>query len=163
MKNKTFALLLIMLAAGSHACAQDDKKLQEAAKAEAFSNIVNAKNYIFQADDAFPLKGNIIHLSFGYALKVTPDTIICNLPYYGQAYQANLAQKDSGYKFTSTHFDYKAEVRKKGGWNITIKPKDAGYGLQLDLTIQPTGSANLQITSNDRQSISYSGAIGGNL
>jgi hypothetical protein len=66
---------------------------------------------------------------------------------------------DAGIKFTSTDFEFTEKARKKGGWNIEIKPKDVQHSPQLYLTISTNGKASLRVTSTDKQSISFSGNI----
>ncbi|WP_414648326.1 DUF4251 domain-containing protein, partial [Dinghuibacter sp.] len=48
---------------------------------------------------------------------------------------------------------------KKGGWEITIKPKDNRDVNQINLSVSSAGYASLRVTSVNRQAISYSGEI----
>jgi hypothetical protein len=105
------------------------------------------------------MKGGIKQLTSEYTLKITPDTIISNLPYFGEVTQPLATPSDGGIKFTSTDFDYKIENRKKGGWEISILIKDVRYNPRIDFTIFENGSASVRVNSNDRQPISYEGEI----
>lgn len=137
--------------------AQSSKKEQET---EVLKTVVTAKRFVFHAQSAIPTGGmSIQQLSRGYDLFLTPDSIICQLPYYGRLYQAPLNAQDEGIKFTSTSFDYTSKDRKKGGWEIKMKTKDVRNSPQLFLTIYTNSSASLRITCSDRQSISYEGII----
>jgi hypothetical protein len=49
--------------------------------------------------------------------------------------------------------------RKKGGWEITITPKDGKDVRNCQLTVYESGNANLLVNSNNRQSINYSGEV----
>lgn len=138
--------------------AQDSKKEKESAKAEAVKKITTAKTFVFHAESLTPMKGGVRHLSPGYTLKVSGDTVIADLPYFGRVYQPSLSS-DGGIKFTSTKFEYSSTDRKKGGWDIVIKPKDASNVQEVSLTVFEDGSSSLRISCSDRQPITYNGFI----
>lgn len=139
--------------------AQDSKKSKDSAKATATKPLVESKQFIFNVESVTPMKGGTRNLSPGYSLKIKQDTIVSELPYFGRAYQASLSSTEGGIKFTSIDFDYTVKDRKKGGWDITIKPKDAGSVQELTLTVFDNANANLNVTANDRQPISFRGYI----
>jgi hypothetical protein len=119
---------------------------------------VDAKNYVFIAQLALPQGGATRPLTSVYDLTVRPDSIISFLPFFGRAYSAPIGQTDGGIKFTSTKFDYKSQKRK-GKWEISIRPGDASDVQQIYLTIFENGSANLQINSINKQPISFTGYV----
>jgi len=157
---KTAFLFLLAIANGATVIdAQDSKKEKDSLKAVAVTNMVAAKDYVFQAEWASPMKGGRKYLSGGYTLMVSKDTLTSDLPYYGRAYQSDYGATDGGIKFTSTNFEYTVTDHKKGEWDISIKPKDSGKVREMNLTIFDNGSASLQVNSSDRQPISFDGYI----
>jgi len=98
-------------------------------------------------------------LTPGYSLKVSGDSLVANLPYFGRAYSAPMNPADAGINFTSTNFDYKVAERKKGGYDISIRSKDKTYNADFALTVYDNGSAYLQVTSTDKQPISFNGYL----
>ncbi len=135
------------------------KKEKEAALQEATKQRIDAKRFLFQAQSATPMKGGYRQLTPGYTFLVSPDTLISDLPYYGRAFSAPMNVSETGMKFTSLDFEYTVKNRKKGGWELTIKPRDVRNSPQVYFSISPNGTASLRISSNDRESISYSGYI----
>ena len=123
------------------------------------TGLIESKNFVFIAESAHPLSGQFRHLTSEYDLRVLGDSIIAFLPYFGRAYSAPLDPTQGGIQFTSTDFEYSQQSRKKGGWNISIKPKDARDVRQMTLFIRENGNASLQVNSNNRQSISFNGHI----
>lgn len=119
---------------------------------------VEAKYYTFIAYDAVPMHGGTVQLTSLYDLKIIGDSVIVDLPYFGQNYSASLNPPESGIKFTSVSFGYRMKARKKR-WDISIKPKDARNISELNLTVYPNGLALLQVTPTDRQPISFNGAL----
>jgi len=66
---------------------------------------------------------------------------------------------EGGIKFESTDFNYRLGNAKKGGWNAFITIKDAGRRIEMVLNITASGSANLSVDDNTRQTISFNGEI----
>lgn len=169
MKTLKNLLILAFVFTAMQVSAQTDK--------ETTTRLINARTIKFNATSAQPLAvadlnavlskmpGNIggggsIQLSGStYDLKITKDSVEAYLPYFGRAYTASMNPNDSGIKFKSKDFTYKSEQKKKGSWVITIRPKDTKDAQELALTIGSNGYAFLSVTSNSKQSISYTGYI----
>jgi len=162
-------LVISLLVAAGSAYAQTDKKAT-------IKRIVEAKTYTFSPATASPINStelnnilsrmpgatggsNINITGGGYRVRVTPDSVIADLPYYGRVYRPSLNRDESGVHFTSTKFTYKQSINKKGIREINIKTSDNINGYWLNLSISPDGYASLMVSSNDKQSISYAGNI----
>lgn len=160
-----FAALLVI---SMQVNAQTDK--------ETTIRVVNAQNFIFNATSAMPMAnmdvnnilskmpggngGGLIQLTGSqYQLTVAKDSVEAYLPYYGRAYTATMNPDDSGIKFKSKDFKYKATQKKKGSWLITINPKDTKDTQSMTLNVSENGYATLNVNSNNRQSISFNGYI----
>jgi hypothetical protein len=151
---KAVSLMMILAAASFNTLrAQDDKKDQEVKK------LIEDKNFVFFAQTASPTGAPLRQLSYGFDLRVLGDSVVSYLPYFGRAYSAPIDPSDGGFHFTSTSFDYKVIDRKKGGWDIIIKPKDTKDVREMALTTFDNGSSTLRVMSNNRQPISFNGYI----
>jgi hypothetical protein len=165
MKNKhlfstwVVALLAFATLPFSHTNAQDTKQDKAAAKKAAIKNLVDGQNYVFVAQSATPMSGRLRQLTSDYDMKVTKNSVITYLPYFGRAYQAPIDPTKGGIQFTSKDFEYTATPGKKGGWNILIKPKDYQDVQQINLSISDGGYGTLQVISTSRQPISFNGII----
>lgn len=120
---------------------------------------VQSQNFVFVAQRVNPLRGSLRHLTSYYDLKVSKDSLMSDLPYFGRAFAAPIDPSDVGIRFTSTKFSYDVSNRKKGGWTIIIKPGSGVDVNQMILTVFSNGKANLQVLSNNRDAISFSGYI----
>jgi hypothetical protein len=138
--------------------AQNDKAAKKAAKEAEVKAMIDAQRYIFKPQSANPMRGRTVQLTTEYSVKVSKDTIVSDLPYFGRAFTAPIDPTRGGIQFNSTQFDYKLETIKKG-WQVTIKPKDVSDVQQFFLTIFNNGSATLQVTSNNRTPISFNGYV----
>jgi hypothetical protein len=165
LKN-LFLVILLFSAAGLKA--QTDKATT--------LKILEAQNYVFVATSAMPMNasdinkvmsrmpgytggaGNINLNGSSYDLTVTKDSVVAYLPYYGRSFTPKIGGIDEGgIKFKSKSFSYKATMRKKGGWLVTITPKDVRDNYRLTLIVTTAGYATLTVTNNTQQPISFSG------
>ena len=154
MKTLIFILSSIIVAS----CSQP-KELENASADSGISRIINDREYAFVARTVLPTGGRIVQLTSLYDMRVSKDSIIAYLPYFGRAYTAPIGATNGGIQFTSTDFGYNAKKRRKGGWQISIRPKDLQDIQQVNMTVSEAGAASLQVISNNRQPISYNGVI----
>lgn len=153
MSYKGFKILVFILAIAIPG-------LLVAQKEAGITKKIQDQRYVFKVQSVIPMRGGTRQVSPDeYDLHVSPDSIVSYLPYFGRAYAVSLDPSDAGIKFTSTKFDYISTNRKKGGWDISIKTKDQSDTRQMFLTVSPDGTASLQVTSNNRQPISFNGYI----
>jgi hypothetical protein len=139
---------------------QTPKQIEKAAKIASLQKAVEGRKYTFVAQYALPLRGGQKYLTGDYDLRITRDSAIAYLPYFGRVYMDPPTNPDdAGIMFTATKFDYKAENRKKGGWDITIVPKNIRYTTKMMLQVFADGTAYLQVTSYNRDQISFNGFV----
>ena len=122
-------------------------------------NSIENKQFVFQAQTAIPASGVSRPLTSLYDLKVSGNSVVSSLPFFGRAYSLPYGSTEGGFNFTSTKFDYSVVNRKKGGWDISIKPKDVQDFREFSLNISENGFGTLQVLSNNRQSISFTGRV----
>jgi hypothetical protein len=152
-----FLLLITVVGTTFTATAQESGK--PAREQSSIHKQIENKRFLFVAQTALPMRGRSVQLTSSYDLRVSGDSVIAYLPYYGRAYSASMNIYDGGIKFTSVKNTFTVKDRKKGGWDITIQPADANDIRELNLTIFSNGSASLRISSNNRDPISFSGMI----
>ncbi|MBL4678987.1 MAG: DUF4251 domain-containing protein [Mucilaginibacter sp.] len=156
-----FAIAILAIAMAAPVQAQNTKQTKAAKKAQEVKELVDSKNFVFQATYMYPMGGGQQYLSSPYDLTIGKDTVSSFLPYFGVAY-SNAGYNntnDSGIKFTSTKFDYKIKDLKKGGYRIYIKPNDVPGNTQMYLEVYSNGYANLSVNNINRQNIRFDGYI----
>lgn len=157
---KTIPVLLLLLVLGVGLFAQTSVKPKESEKAKKIKELISSRNYQFQAQTVFPMSGRTRQIAGeGYDVSVSKDTVNSYLPYFGRAYAAPIDPSKGGIQFISKDFEYTEAPGKKGGWDITIKPKDVRDVQQFFLSVSEDGYASLQVTSTNRQPISFNGII----
>jgi hypothetical protein len=130
------------------------------AKAASIKALVESANFTFITHDVSPFSGAVRHLTSDYEVKVSKDTVVSYLPYFGRAY-SYVDPNNAGFQFTSTNFTYNVSPDKKG-WYVNVKIKDQVDNSQFNFRIFTNGSATLQVTSVNRDPISFSGTIQSN-
>jgi Domain of unknown function (DUF4251) len=157
--KRVFPLLLFVAGSRMVVQAQSSKADKKAEQRAAMKSLVESQNYDFKAQSVTPMGGRTRQLTSDYDLRVTKGSLVCYLPYFGQAYTAPIDPSKGGIQFTSKDFDYTISEGKKGGWEAMIKPKDNQDVQQMALSISQDGYATLQVVSNQRQAISFYGTI----
>ncbi|PXV63014.1 uncharacterized protein DUF4251 [Dysgonomonas alginatilytica] len=161
--KKTFTLISICLLAILFGCKTKELTPEQQTKAKEYAEKIENRNFTFHATSAQPMSARSVNLNYDYYLKVTSDTIIANLPYFGRSYIAPINPRDISIDFTSTKFNYSDILKKDGTYEIKIEPLDItnreNEGISLLLRISPSGYGTLNALPTNRQSISFYGTV----
>ena len=155
-------LSFLLLTAGSRitVLAQAAKPDKKAELKAAIRHLVESQHYAFSAETVLPMGGKTGQLTTGYYdVKITQESVVSYLPFFGTGYSVPEDDSKGGIKFTSKDFNYTESDGKKGGWRIVIKPKDTREVQQMTLNISSDGYTTLQVISSQRQPISFYGSI----
>ncbi len=163
---KKIFLFMIMLFSVSTMFSQETpltrKERKAAQKAEQIYKTrtsVESGEWQFNANHMLPSSGGSRSLTSSYRVIIKDQDLDCYLPYFGRAYRAEYGSTDSPMNFHGKISDLKVEIWDKGGWIITFKTSNKNDSLDFIFYISETGSANLNVNSIDRQSISYRGDL----
>nr|WP_276902902.1 DUF4251 domain-containing protein [Pedobacter kyonggii] len=169
MKRLNLTLSLAFLLIGVQLFAQTNK--------ETTLKIVADKNYTFVANTALPMSNNDINRVLAmmpgsqgggsinltgsqYDVKVTKDSIVAYLPYYGRSFSAPMDPTQGGIKFTSKDFTYTESKNKKGLYTIQINTKDVKReNYRFTINISTNGYASLTASSMNKQPIIFNGYL----
>jgi hypothetical protein len=159
MRMYRFLIAAILLAtAGNGWAGADAPEAGTFQMNEELAKRIVEKNFVFVPYMAQSPDGATQQVS-GSVFRVKPDSLISSMPYFGLRHSATANQADEGIKFNSTTFEYTAKARKKGGYDITIRPRNVRDVHQIYITIYPDGKAQLQVMSSNRQPISFMGVV----
>lgn len=120
---------------------------------------IESRQFRFHALSATSMKGMTRQLTSEYFLKMNKDSLSVDLPYFGRSFTTSYPPTDLSISFKSTQFSYKSDTLKKGGWDITIVPKNQSNASKINLSITTSGYCTVRISSNSREPISYYGTI----
>lgn len=149
--KNTFLLVLFFAVDAAGVRAQELDK-------DVVARLVAIKEFTFKATSMLPAGAGVRQLTSEYDVRMLGDSVISYLPYFGRAY-APIMPGEEGINFTSKDFEYKTKAKKKGGWQISVRPKDTREVRELIFDISASGYSGLQVITNSKQSIAYNGYI----
>ncbi|MBN1926422.1 MAG: DUF4251 domain-containing protein [Prolixibacteraceae bacterium] len=160
---KTIAVISLLLVSIPFYAQNTKKELKEARKAEEFKQmkeIIEARDFMFVADYALPTSGSSISLTTNpNHLTFSGDSVYCDMPFFGRAYQVDF-DFDAGIDFSGIpHFFDVTENERRNKILVRFKIRGDFDLFNCSLTITGVESATLTINSNNRASISYWGKI----
>lgn len=164
MKQKYFftAVMLAAITGTFHfnaLQAQTTKQKEQSQVETVIKKAIDSQRYTFKAQTMMPMNGLTRQLNADYDLSISSDEVISFLPYMGRIYTPPIDPSAGPLRFTSKDFTYNAKTNKKGGWDISIKPKDVNSVREFNLSVSVNGYATLQVSGNDRQPITFYGYI----
>jgi len=149
------ALVLSIILTGcsaSKGLTKEEKATKEAELREAIEN----RAFVVEVDRALPTGAESRMLTSPYSLTIRGDTVKSYLPFFGRAYSVPYGGGD-GLIFNSTITDYQSSFDKKGKALIEFKTRSKEDALVYRIQIFLSGSASIDVTSINRQSISFHG------
>jgi hypothetical protein len=158
MKYRFYIFIFLLIHAFSlHA--QDSAQNKKLSQAAIVKNEVTNKDFVFIAKWLTPMTGRMRQLTDPYDVRISNDSLIAYLPFFGRSYIAPDDLSNVSIHFTSTKFTYTVSNRKKGGWEILIKFDDQKDIESFLFTVFDDGTTYLSVTSFNSDPISYNGYI----
>jgi hypothetical protein len=117
---------------------------------------------VFVPQTAMPSRGRTHQIMDDFELRITTNSVVSNLPYFGQAYVAPIDPTKGPLTFTSHKFEYTVTPGKKEGWEVLIRPHDLEYTdvQRMTLDISAAGYTSVRVSFTNRDPISFTGTIG---
>ena len=119
---------------------------------------INNDRWDFTADYAYPSYGKSRNITGVYYVQCRKDTLVVELPYYGKLNSSAGANNENPLDFKSTDFKLTKEVRKKGGWLVTINKPNSEVQ-SMSFTFFDNGTARVYFTMTNRSGIDFSGKV----
>ena len=136
------------------------KKEKAAADFEQTTALIESGSYQFTIRSASPSGGKTIQITSYYALKANEGNYEAYLPYFGKAYSGGYGNS-GGIEFNGEPKDLQIsrnEKKNEISVNFTIKAEKDSYTVKLN--VGSSGYGTMVISSQKRQTISYSGLAG---
>ena len=122
-------------------------------------SLIDSRQYRFVAHSAATHVGKV-DLGPGSELKLMKDNLHVDLPYYGRANSSYFQDPtDMSVRINTNNFSYTADSAKKGGWDITLRPKKDGIVYNIVLSVSTDGYCKVKITSSIQDPITYYGIL----
>lgn len=158
MKKFMFIPLLCMICFASCSSSKSSAS-SDSYDPNVVAGILN-KDYTVTIYEADPMSMRNIQVGLGYYLRISGNTVDCNLPYYGQVYTPAAAQFGSGSErlfFRKPVEDYIMTKGKNGMMNVNFKVYVDQDQYKFQLQIYPDGTSTINVNAFNRQPIVYYG------
>jgi Domain of unknown function (DUF4251) len=155
---RSIAFAVLFLGHPQFLIAQKEIRHETNFKRPSIENVINSREFIFKPWYAIPIKGKSRAVSSHYEMIVTPDSVFCDLPYYGRIYSPGLTASKC-LRFRSAHYSYQSKPGKNGEWDVTIKPKGTEDVSQLLLSVTGNGHASMHATFSLMDAITFKGTL----
>jgi hypothetical protein len=147
-----FLSVIVSGCSTSKGLTKEDKTAMEAALQEAIEN----RMFVVEVTRALPMGGGSRALTTSYSLEVNNEEVKSYLPYFGRAYSVPYGGGE-GLIFNSVITDYQSSTDKKGTVIIEFNTKSKEDRLVYRVRITPSGVSIIDVTSINRQPISFHG------
>ena len=133
------------------------REKMEVLKAAAVKGYLTEKRFRIFVDKIYPMGMSVRTLNEDYVIEVSRDSIGMVLPYVGRLDRAPIDGR-VGIEVLSPIYSYTSEPIKNGE-RILIETRDQTETYLIVLNIYDDGSANINLKSNIRAAIGYSGMM----
>jgi hypothetical protein len=145
-------LVLIQISCSSSKTIGDEEKIAQVKQQ------IESQRYSISVDYMLPNRAAARSLTTLYSLAVRGDTLISYLPYFGRAYSIPYGG-GSGLIFTATLIDYSFSFNYKGTARISLRARSESDIFLFYIEVFSNRRANIRVTSNNREGISFSGQL----
>jgi len=163
MKKAILTIVTLLLIVSNPILAQSKKELKKQKKQEEYTKtkkLIESGIYTFEATSANTQKGRRIDLTTNYnSLKINKSIVISDLPFFGFS-QVSSFEGDGGIKFNNNNVTYSIEyLDKKQKITLKFKADNKTEIFDIFLTVFADASATLNVSSNQRDFMSFRGGI----
>lgn len=157
---KPYKIFSVVLIALTTIVLTDSYSQTRAQKEADIKKLLDSRKFEFVAESATPMGGGNIRLtSSNYRVSFNKDSLDSFLPYFGIAFRSKFGSTDSPLSFSSSDFLYETKSSKKGGQTINIKINQPDDPDMMILSVSSLGYGTLQVSSVNRQPISFYGFV----
>jgi hypothetical protein len=143
------------------ALAQEQKENKKLANYEVILALIDGGEYEFVARRANPAGGRQLDLTTNpNFLRISKGDGKADMPYFGRAFSAGYSSSDGGIEFDGPLQALEIEKNdKKMRVSVKFKVKGEDDTFTCNLTITSMDNASLNVFSNKKQSIGYTGYV----
>jgi hypothetical protein len=161
MKKWILPLLAVVLTVSSCGIlsgeTREERARREAREARMVEDNIQAGNFTIDIDRMYPVRGSSQHVS-NYSVSVKDGVLNSHLPYIGQAWRVPYGGGHA-LNFKAPVGTYNVFRTQDGGYEIRILVKTDEDQHVYTLTIFNNGRTSLDVQSQNRERISFSGVM----
>ena len=136
---------------------REERAQREAREAQMVNENLKAGDFRIDIDRMYPLRGGSQHVS-NYSLSLKDGVLNSHLPFIGQAWRVPYGGGHA-LNFTAEIGSYDVVRTRDGGYEVRIYVKTDEDQHVYTLTVFDNGRASLDVQSQNRERISFSGLM----
>jgi len=156
--NKILFIVFMIFLMYTIASCSSPNAIANSEQAQIIKERIDHRKYTINVDRMLPMSGQSRQLTSNYSLTIKSDTVLSHLPYFGQAYSVPYGG-GKGLIFEAPITVYTLSYDRKGMANISFQTRSEDDVYRFNVQIFNNGSSTIQITPNNRQSISFYGDL----
>tara|TARA_R110002020_G_scaffold294690_4_gene510462 strand:+ start:2120 stop:2617 length:498 start_codon:yes stop_codon:yes gene_type:complete len=158
MKKLIPLILIFLIFISFEGKAQSDEKKDQ--KFELVKSLIESKNYEFEGDWAYPLRGTSINLIGNpNSLEIKGDSVDIYLPFFGVS-RISGYENEGGFKYEGPVKDYVVDYNeKKNKIIINFTVQDRSESLDITITAFSKSSVDVNVNSDRRDVMKYRGRM----
>lgn len=98
-------------------------------------------------------------LDYGYSIQVKGDSVDAYIPFFGEAYRAELGSQDQGLKYKGPMAGYEVQKMKDDLYRVNILVKKPLDEILYQIEVFDNGIATLYVRSLNREDIRFNGEM----
>ena len=157
-KNKRLVLLLLFITASLFVLNAQSKKERRAQKEKQVKELIESSSYRIDVSTAYPQRGRTIQLYSPYSIEIRNDSVFSYLPYYGRAYSIPYGG-GQGLIFNAPLDTYRIETEKNNATKISFTTRTQEDRFDFRIKVFTNGTASIDVSMQQRQSISFAGGL----
>lgn len=162
MRRTVFLCVIVAALVGCGSSQNAVEKQTKERKLEAqVADSVNGRCFTVIFDYVQPRNMISAHyLTSTYYVKLKDDSVRSELPYFGRAYRADISHPGrSPLSFVSAVQNVTVKQGRKKDYVIYLKLRNGSEWFDYYLNVFPNGKSTLNVSSSDRESISFTGQM----
>lgn len=162
MKNKVLLFLMgiFLLAGCASSLSSSEKGAKQTRIAQQVKEMLEARRYTIDVNYVYPKQMAPRHLSHGYSLRVSGDSVVSYLPFFGRAYRVPYGG-GKGLDFSAPIAAYRVAEGKKGTVIIEMAVDTNEDSFVFFIELFGNGQASVNVSARERDGISYTGQVQG--
>ena len=151
MKRILFPIVALCLMASC-------KSLETNIAPERLQAAADGRNFAIDITDMYPMRGPGKYVGSDFFLRVSGDSVSSYLPYFGRAYRVSY-DGSNPLDFDGPMLTYATGEGKRGASLVEFSARSEHEILVYRVAIYTNGEADIDVSSNNRDFISYKGRL----
>ena len=138
---------------------REEKALRRQIIAQKVRDSLDNRTFKIDLNYVIPRRMRARSLEYGYSIQVKGDSVDAYIPFFGEAYRAEIGTQDEGLKFKGPMSGYEVVPVKKDLYRVNILARKPLDEILYQIEVFENGVATLYVRSLNREDIRFNGEM----